>query len=1125
VKYLLYLILYFLFVTPIFSQEVVENLYVILLPKSETSSMLEAKGKIIFDLLKNGSRDLPKTTAASSQIMVFRYGLYESMNQVATETTYFSHTANIKGSELDQAKLKASFSLKSLENSAGIEKISYCDSSILLGVLKQINVYRNSDMSKRGRMFYKNIFFIKVFSSIQKEFAGKSFNTSYLSRLFSEKSIYHNSNISITQIKQESEPININIDDDFAETTWVKNYKIPQITVQPISKKIKNIGIEKVLISYYGFRDNQEELLYSEALNDSNNNINLKDKDRSFTFEGEKLIVSSSNIKFNVAIEDFDSIQIESDFLVNYQIDLDQNSLFLPLVINTATNWQTSKLISQPFKIGRLTIFAAIALLILLIYIIWKFKTLVRFFLHSIKTQMKLYSQKNFTDDYETANYKSGEVIGKTKGSYYAWEEKISSVSDSYSIEIEGGFLTFGSDLVSITIEDVIAPSGFSVNLKSDYDHLKQFSPNQPLVLELKKNKPQTFHVEFHRNDFQATLNEVQKVSFILRASSKKYNVFLRENFFFGSELGNAWVGFDPGTTGTCLAAGLLSNQIEFYKEGENSIIPSVISIKKKQSRIATSEKVESKSPLKFGDYDYNIGSIAERYLNNPDYYTFQSIKKLLGYKNHFPININGDSFRMNGKQLTHLLIKKVFEQFKKVGSPSENAAIEAKRCVVAIPNNFTASKTQDLIDAFHNISQFKELRYIYESEAVAFKYLSEYAKHNKGTATPTNENILIYDMGGATINVSLLNVKFHSGNYIVDVLGKMGYGIGGDTIDYCFIKEISAIINSLPSSQKVNPFASRESVAIWWKFVKLIKNAFVDNYAKVRAENYISHTDLEQFIKIANNGSYVLPKEEEVTKLISQQLFSKEKNEMITHNSIYLKNIIYDNIKQIVRDILEKPDSVDFTKVDTIIFSGRSSHFPGVREEVKSTVDSLTKNNAKSISFSIDEAKTAVAYGACWYGLSKGSILRSDLKTGSAFGIKYKRSGDEKDIAFDEIIPRGKHYNKTTNSIANEEPFDKSLTFDNNIASFYQVMGKNANEIFKDKNNQHKYSLIGQLVAKMKLKSVGLEIFENDRIEYFIKLNDNSIRKATGTLNDMEIKEQNAEHYTWMFDDENLNA
>jgi molecular chaperone DnaK (HSP70) len=960
-----------------------------------------------------------------------------------------------------------------------------------------------------------------------------NFDLSKLSALFTEKIIHRESNIEIAHVIK-NEPLTLTIDGDFAESDWVKNYYLPTLVIRSIEDTISRVGVEKVLVSYNGFNKGQASLLSDETFSQIGNTVSDKN-DKVFDIEGNSIKISPAETKFGKPLDEFDGLKIETQLFVNYPIGSGQENIFLPLILTAQTDWNSSKLVKRPYQFDpvffALLLFLLPLLILLIIWIFRRRKNVARFTTDivtlgkkSIKTQMKLYSQKNFTDDYETSNYKSGEVTGKTKGSYYAWEEKVSSVRDSYTIEIEGGFLAFGSDTVTITIEEIIAPNGFSVNLKSDYDDLKQFSVNQPLVLELKKNKPQIFHVEFHRNDFQTTLEEAQKVSFILRASSKKYDIFLRENYFFGPELGNAWVGFDPGTTGTCLTSGVTSSQIEFYKEGSSEIIPSVIAIKKDQSKTAPAEVTESKIPAKFSDYEYSVGSIAARYTNNSEYYTFQSIKKLLGYKNQFKINLSGSSFRMNGKQLTSLLIRKVFEQFKTTGSTSKNAAIETQRCVVAIPNNFTASKTQDLIDALRNINQFKELRYIYESEAVAFKYLSEYAKHNNGVATPTNENVLIYDMGGATINVSLLNIKYQNGNYIVDVLGKMGYGIGGDTIDYCLIKEITATINSLPN-RNVNPFNSRESVAVWWYFVKLIKIALVASYEKVGDENYISYTDILQFIRVADPNNQYLPFVEEVASEISNRLFNKKSNGHFITFSKHLGNIIYKNIREIIKDILENPNNETVLKVDAVVFSGRSSHFPRVQEEVKSTVYTLTKSTTKTISFPLEEAKTAVAYGACWYGLSKGSILRSDLKTGSAFGIKYKRSGDEKDIAFDEIIARGKHYDKSTNSISNEESFDKSLTFDNNIASFYQVMGKNVDEIFKEKKNQHKYSLVGQLEAKMKLKSVGLEVFENDRIEYFIKLNDNSTRKAAGTLNDMEIKEQNAEHYTWMFDDENPKA
>jgi molecular chaperone DnaK (HSP70) len=112
------------------------------------------------------------------------------------------------------------------------------------------------------------------------------------------------------------------------------------------------------------------------------------------------------------------------------------------------------------------------------------------------------------------------------------------------------------------------------------------------------------------------------------------------------------------------------------------------------------------------------------------------------------------------------------------------------QRAVFAIPNNFTATKIMDLRKSIEKLNLFKEVRFIYEAEAVLIYYLFSKRKKPDGQEVELidGEKILIYDMGGATVNVTLaqINKKGSSDNlyYEVDILAKLGYGIGGDAID-----------------------------------------------------------------------------------------------------------------------------------------------------------------------------------------------------------------------------------------------------------------------------------------------------------------------------------------------------
>jgi molecular chaperone DnaK (HSP70) len=80
------------------------------------------------------------------------------------------------------------------------------------------------------------------------------------------------------------------------------------------------------------------------------------------------------------------------------------------------------------------------------------------------------------------------------------------------------------------------------------------------------------------------------------------------------------------------------------------------------------------------------------------------------------------------------------------------------------------------MVDCIANLNQFKEIRYVYEAEAVLFYYLSNYSQFSGGEASSDSETILVFDMGGATINATIVtaNKALINGRpkYEIDFLG-----------------------------------------------------------------------------------------------------------------------------------------------------------------------------------------------------------------------------------------------------------------------------------------------------------------------------------------------------------------
>ena len=115
----------------------------------------------------------------------------------------------------------------------------------------------------------------------------------------------------------------------------------------------------------------------------------------------------------------------------------------------------------------------------------------------------------------------------------------------------------------------------------------------------------------------------------------------------------------------------------------------------------------------------------------------FVSIKKLLGYNTSYSLGTNkeGVELSVDSAFLSTLMVEKLLEQHQsfiesnKDDYPQffENDAYNPKRAVIAIPNNFTASKIEHLRECVLDVkdSPIKELRFIYEAEAILVNYIN----------------------------------------------------------------------------------------------------------------------------------------------------------------------------------------------------------------------------------------------------------------------------------------------------------------------------------------------------------------------------------------------------------------
>lgn len=233
-------------------------------------------------------------------------------------------------------------------------------------------------------------------------------------------------------------------------------------------------------------------------------------------------------------------------------------------------------------------------------------------------------------------------------------------------------------------------------------------------------------------------------------------------------------VGIDLGTTNSVVAA---------IEGGQPSVIINAEGLRTTPSIVAYTKKQE-----------LLVGQIAKRQaVINPEN-TFFSVKRFIGSKE---TEINADA-----KQLPYKITKDSNDNIKikcpaltKDFSPEEISAQvlrklindatnylsqEVTQAVITVPAYFNDSQRQATMDA-GKIAGIEVLRIINEPTAASLAY---------GLDKKQNETILVFDLGGGTFDVSILEV----GDGIFEVLSTAGdTNLGGDDFDKVLVNWLIA--------------------------------------------------------------------------------------------------------------------------------------------------------------------------------------------------------------------------------------------------------------------------------------------------------------------------------------------
>ncbi|MHA1126021.1 MAG: molecular chaperone DnaK [Candidatus Heimdallarchaeota archaeon] len=209
-------------------------------------------------------------------------------------------------------------------------------------------------------------------------------------------------------------------------------------------------------------------------------------------------------------------------------------------------------------------------------------------------------------------------------------------------------------------------------------------------------------------------------------------------------------VGIDLGTTNSGIAYMEGGNATMIPNNEGGRITPSVVTVTDDKEQI--------------------VGEIAKRQAVSKPERTVRSIKRKMGTTHKVKI----DNKNYSPQEISAMILRKLKRDAE------EFLGEEIKEAVITCPAYFTDSQRQATKDA-GKIAGLEVLRIINEPTAACLAY---------GVGKEKEETILVFDLGGGTFDVSILETSFDEGNAMFEVQTTSGNNLlGGDDFDERIMK------------------------------------------------------------------------------------------------------------------------------------------------------------------------------------------------------------------------------------------------------------------------------------------------------------------------------------------------
>ncbi len=371
-------------------------------------------------------------------------------------------------------------------------------------------------------------------------------------------------------------------------------------------------------------------------------------------------------------------------------------------------------------------------------------------------------------------------------------------------------------------------------------------------------------------------------------------------------------IGIDLGTTNSCVAVLENGTPVIIPNAEGGRTTPSVVAFTKKGERL--------------------VGESARRQAAVNADHTVSSIKREMG--SDYRVSIDGN--RYSPQEISAMILRKLKKDAENfLGEPVSEA-------VITVPAYFSDAQRQATKDA-GRIAGLKVLRIINEPTSAALAYGLDHGSAQK---------ILVYDLGGGTFDVSVIEI----GENLIEVLATSGDNhLGGDDFDG---RVVDYLLRTFREQEKID--LSKDPAAM-----QRLREAA--EKAKMELSTMVETNINLPFIAVDRKGEG-----KHLDIMLTRAKFEEMTADLVNRTSVPVQNAMSDA-------------GLSMNELDKVLLVGGSTRIPAVQRLVKQLTGkepakSLNPDECVALGASIQGGKLASEPGSIIPGSAASELILMDV-------------------------------------------------------------------------------------------------------------------------------------------------